>query len=483
MQRAAGAGDAASSAKQLGEAQREMEQVLAVAPDYGMGHMTLAEIWVIRGRLSNDAAVKVDSRSKAIGQLRRVSQNDPAFIQALRQQAELVSSENPGDAVSILRTLLRVQPADLLGRLRLASLLPDNQAVLTLREGLRYNPQNAALTIALIQRHVQMNDGAAALTLTAELVKQHGGMVDAWQVYAEVMRLSRKAEEATGSLREQVRTNPENKGFLLVLSQHLAATGQYDEARKINEALLQELPKVGRLYVMQANLLMSEGAGADGLVSKAALESARDLLIRGVGQTGAAGEVLESLVMVYQRLGDWESAVRVSSQFLERYPNNSQMMLRLSEALILLKRYDEALSWSRLALALDSSYATARNNVAWILATEKNDLRGAREEISRALALEPNNSAYLDTSGWIHYLQGDYRRAIEELTRSLNVRESAVTHYHMGRAQQLRLESSRSDEERADARTRAVAHLERYIEMDAKGDHVKTAEELLSKLR
>lgn len=483
MQQAVGAADDPAALKLLDSARKEVEKVLAASPDYGMGRMTMADIYLNRGYRSKDASTKDESRQKAIEQLRQISQTDQVYSQALFRLAELVAVENRDDATGILLTLLRVEPANLIGRLRLAALQSPRGAISTLRDGLRYSPDNPVLTIAMIQRYIELQELGTAQSAAQRLVEKYSQLPDAWQIYCEVMRRSDKAAEATQALREQIRSDEERRDtYLVVLSQHLSLTGEFAEARKINEELLEKYPEASRLYLMQSDVLVNESVGEGRRPSKEALEASRDLLLKGVEQTKSSPDILERLVVTHNMLGDWESAVRASDQILERLPNHAQTMFKKSEALINLKRYDEALHWARLGLALKRD-AAAHNNVAWILATEKNNLVAARQEILKALALSPENASFRDTSGWIFYLQGDYHRAIAELTRSLDISELPLTHYHIGQAQQLRMKQSRRQEDQEDARSRAKAHFERYIELSPSGEHVEEVRKMLQGLQ
>ena len=43
----------------------------------------------------------------------------------------------------------------------------------------------------------------------------------------------------------------------------------------------------------------------------------------------------------------------------------------------------------------------------------------AEEMIGRALQLDPNNGAYLDSLGWVFYRKGKYDDALKELLRAV----------------------------------------------------------------
>ena len=45
----------------------------------------------------------------------------------------------------------------------------------------------------------------------------------------------------------------------------------------------------------------------------------------------------------------------------------------------------------------------------------------AEDYIKRALAADPDNGAYLDSIGWLHYRQGHYEQALAELLNAARV--------------------------------------------------------------
>ena len=56
--------------------------------------------------------------------------------------------------------------------------------------------------------------------------------------------------------------------------------------------------------------------------------------------------------------------------------------------------------------------------------------------IGRALQLEPNNGAYLDSLGWVYYRKGKYDEAINALLRALPnlTRDDPIVFDHIGDA-------------------------------------------------
>ena len=81
--------------------------------------------------------------------------------------------------------------------------------------------------------------------------------------------------------------------------------------------------------------------------------------------------------------------------------------------------------------------AVGFNDYAYIISernnTSLNELNYALELAERAIVMEPDNAAFLDTIGWIYYKMGTYGKAQEYLEKSLKInKDNPVILEHMG---------------------------------------------------
>jgi tetratricopeptide (TPR) repeat protein len=97
--------------------------------------------------------------------------------------------------------------------------------------------------------------------------------------------------------------------------------------------------------------------------------------------------------------------------------------------------YDKAADLFRKSISLDpANSADAYNYVAFMWAEHNLHLDEAEDMIARALQFDPNNGAYLDTLGWIHYRNGKFDDALKELLRAAQnlTRPDPVVLEHIG---------------------------------------------------
>lgn len=81
---------------------------------------------------------------------------------------------------------------------------------------------------------------------------------------------------------------------------------------------------------------------------------------------------------------------------------------------------DEAERLLELAIDADPDFSMALNYLAYTWATRGVKLDQAMDYVTRALKLVPDESAYLDTLGWVHYKLGNLREAVTYLQKALD---------------------------------------------------------------
>lgn len=95
--------------------------------------------------------------------------------------------------------------------------------------------------------------------------------------------------------------------------------------------------------------------------------------------------------------------------------------------------WEDAVKAYENALRLDPNNHNAMNNYAYFMAIRDERIDYAEELALKAIRLEPENAAYLDTVGWIFYLKNDYEKARQYIEASVETGEaSAEVFEHLG---------------------------------------------------
>ncbi|UCD36940.1 MAG: tetratricopeptide repeat protein [Fidelibacterota bacterium] len=122
---------------------------------------------------------------------------------------------------------------------------------------------------------------------------------------------------------------------------------------------------------------------------------------------------------------------------LEHRPSASYIQHLLATTWSNLGKYLPSDSLYEVVLRVNSSDATVMNNYAYSIAERpdvtKSQLRYARKLSRQSLKKQPDNAAFLDTYGWIHFRLGRYRKARKYIIKSLEIRPNhAIVLEHLG---------------------------------------------------
>jgi tetratricopeptide (TPR) repeat protein len=103
--------------------------------------------------------------------------------------------------------------------------------------------------------------------------------------------------------------------------------------------------------------------------------------------------------------GKGDDAVRTLQAAVAKFPKEPAVKLSLASTLEREKKYGDAEALFRQMIAEDPKNADALNSFGYMLAERGQKLDEAVGFVQRALAIEPDNGAYLDSLGWAYYKQ------------------------------------------------------------------------------
>ncbi len=112
----------------------------------------------------------------------------------------------------------------------------------------------------------------------------------------------------------------------------------------------------------------------------------------------------------YYNLGDFESLVKENERIVRIAPKDTSVTLRayanVGDAYHLLGQTKKSFAAYQKALKINPQYVPVLNNYAYYLSQEGKNLRKAYSMSKITIEKEPDNPTYLDTFGWILFLQG-----------------------------------------------------------------------------
>lgn len=109
--------------------------------------------------------------------------------------------------------------------------------------------------------------------------------------------------------------------------------------------------------------------------------------------------VLHSIAILYDDIGEWVKSDKIYDQLIKNNPNDAQ----------------------------------AYNNYAYSLVERNKDLQRALSYAKKAVKLEPENPSYLDTIGWAYYKMNDIKKARAFIEQSIEIEgDNSVVLEHLG---------------------------------------------------
>jgi tetratricopeptide (TPR) repeat protein len=186
---------------------------------------------------------------------------------------------------------------------------------------------------------------------------------------------------------------------------------QWPEATRTAQEAVNKLPDDKNLKLTLAIQLADDGKADDAIkLGKSALNGSAD-----------DRETYLSLAQLYARLKRWkeaEDAVNEASKRITRPEEKEYLQYFQGSLYERQKKYEEAEQAFRQVLQQNPNNSTTLNYLGYMLADHNSHLEEALTLIKKAVALEPQNPAYLDSLGWVYFKLGNYDLAEENLRKA-----------------------------------------------------------------
>jgi tetratricopeptide (TPR) repeat protein len=197
------------------------------------------------------------------------------------------------------------------------------------------------------------------------------------------------------------------------------------EARKEADALLKKNPKERAVVIEHASVMSDQGKTSEAIAELRSLMGTnrdRDLLMMMAGFYEKGRKFAEEAKVL-----DEAEALSANKQ------EKQQVMFARGAMFERQKNFDAAEAEFRKVLASDPDNAGALNYLGYMLADRDIRLEEAQKMIVRAVELDPENYAYLDSLGWVYFRQNKLELAEDHLRRALEKMDTDPTiHDHLG---------------------------------------------------
>jgi tetratricopeptide (TPR) repeat protein len=213
-----------------------------------------------------------------------------------------------------------------------------------------------------------------------------------YQQMIDTLREAKEWSQATAVAQESVQKLPNDRTLKLVLAGQLADTGKPDQGIALAQSLLKGTPEDREVYI--------------------------------------------ALSQINSRLKRWpqaEEAINKAAALASKQEDKDYIQFVLGSIYERQKQYEPAEAAFRKVLASDPRSAMTLNYLGYMMADRGVHVEEAMGYIKKAVELDPQNGAYLDSLGWAYFKLGNYELAEENLRKaSERIGNDATVQEHLG---------------------------------------------------
>ena len=383
----------------------------------------------------------IGDTKKAIEMLRVVTERDPSprTLEALAQSYDQVRDYK--SAAEVLKKAIELSPDSArLKRALAQNLLLSEQfdeALKLYNQLAAEDPKDVQTQLRISEIHRQKHDFDKARAALSKAKDLEGDNLDVRYEEVSLLADQGKTDEAIkilkGMLDEMVKKSysASEKSSRLMLLERLSAL--YRGAKKYGEAMdvlgqMADLdPQNNGVKLARASLLAEMGKVDEGVAEIRALR----------GNDRAKNRELElAAAQLYdkgKRFAEISQALDAAEKLSETPQEKSNVAFMRGAMYERQKKYDLAEAEFRKVLASDPDNAGALNYLGYMFAEAGIKLDEAAKLVSRALELDPQNGAYLDSLGWVYYRQNRLPEAENLLVQALQkIGKDPTVHDHLG---------------------------------------------------
>ncbi len=226
------------------------------------------------------------------------------------------------------------------------------------------------------------------------------------------------------SLKKALELNPKHYKTLSAYTSTLWKQGKRDETFTLIKSSGETNPDTPELMILLARYYELDKNFTD----------AEDSLIQAKTTDPSSIFILNLLSDFYLRQGNYDKAMKNLKNITEINKDIPQTYSKMAQIYNKQGDFENELKFYQKSLSVDENQPMTLNNIAWHIATIKNDPKKAIPTIERAYSLAPKNPFILDTLGWIYYLTGDYIKSQEYTEQATEYAPNIPTFkYHLGK--------------------------------------------------
>lgn len=200
---------------------------------------------------------------------------------------------------------------------------------------------------------------------------------------------------------------------------------EFDKAEKAAEAAIAKYPDTRIVRLVRSSVLADIGRYDEAIKSLESMLGGKDDRETQI----ALAQILDKA----KRYNEMEAALDAAGKLSESDDDRETIHFMRGAMYEKMKEFDKSEAEFRKVLELNPDNASALNYLGYMLADRNVRVEEAHKLITRALALDPNNGAYLDSLGWANFRLGRLEEAEANLRDAIaRTSRDPVVHDHLG---------------------------------------------------
>lgn len=389
--------------RDLAGARKSFERAVAISPTYFPAVDSLA-LMDITEKKPDDARKRFES----------VLEKDPKNAQALLALAELRARTGgtKQEVVDLVNRAITANPTEKAPRLALVEYhlrykdfkLAESAA----QNGVSALPDSSELMDALGRAQQASGDTNQALATYAKAAALQPQSPSPQMRLAEANIAAKNKTAAVQSVRKALDIQPDFLPAQRVLITLLVDAKNYQDAIAVARTVQKQRPKEEIGYVFEGDIATVQKKW----------DVAADIYRNGLKEAPGSelAVKLHTALFVSGKLAD---ADKLATGWMKDHPKDRVFRMYLADAALSREDFPVAEKMYLNVLQLQPENALALNNLAWV--TGKLKKEGAIAYAEKALALAPNQPAYMDTLASLFSDRSDYAKALEWQTKAIGL--------------------------------------------------------------
>lgn len=378
--------------------QANKTNVLQLVQDLAAPYPQLAEAHFTIGQ----AAFQANNLQLALSETIRANQLRPNWEIAAIQQADILFSTSPDQAISFYRSFLNDTPDANDARLNLARMLIKQS---------RFNEAKPEL----LKLSKLANSNPEILVVVGLLSVQSNEFSDAEKYFLQALNSNIKNKDPIYLYLGQIAEKNNNDAEAVNWYSKVQQPGEKASSQQADHYLDAKLS--------MANV-MSRTQGAD-----AAIQMLDDLENLSDAQLA---QVITAQANLLAQAKRFQESYELLGKAVANMPNSNELIYDYAMAAERVQQFTVLETQLRKLIKIKPDFAQAYNALGYSFAERNVKLEEANKLIAKALELSPNDHYIMDSMGWVQYRLGNLDKAFEYLNKAYNLQNDAEIAAHLG---------------------------------------------------